>query len=378
MRHLVLAGGGHAQLAVLASLRRRALPGVAVTLVSPTARQAYSGMLPGWMAGHYALEQCEIDLQSLATAAGVRFLEDSIAAIDADRRCLALASGRTVHYDLLSLDVGSETDVSRLAPLGQRLVAVRPLAVFIARWPSLLAEAIRSPSYRLAVAGGGAAALELALAASSAFRRAGAARTVSLITPADGLLPCFSRRVRSLARDAAEAASLDIRYGPAAGSLHGLLLPDGREIEANHVIAATGAVPPGWLRRLGPALDERGFIRVDDTLRSVSHPDIFAAGDVCARSGTPLERSGVHAVRAGPVLAANLRAALAGEPLRRFMPRRRSLYLLGCGPRRAIATWGPLSAEGQWAWRWKDRIDRAFVARHSIPGLRGPARGVPT
>jgi pyridine nucleotide-disulfide oxidoreductase family protein len=378
MRHLVLAGGGHAQLAVLESLGRRKLPGVAVTLVSPTARQAYSGMLPGWIAGHYALDQCAIDLHRLAMATGVRFLEDSVAAIDANRRYLALASGRIVHYDLLSLDVGSETDVSWLESLGERLVAVRPLAVFIERWPSLLAEAIRSPSYRLAVAGGGAAALELALAASFAFARAGAARTVSLVTPADGLLPGFSCRVRSLARKAAIAADLDVHRGPAAGSVHGLLLPDGREIEANHVIAATGAAPPCWLRRSGLALDEWGFMRVDDMHRSVSHPDIFAAGDVCARPGAPLQRSGVHAVRAGPVLAANLRATLAGGPLRRFMPRRRSLYLLGCGPRRAIATWGPLSAEGHWAWRWKDRIDRAFVARHSRPGISQPACPVTT
>jgi hypothetical protein len=53
--------------------------------------------------------------------------------------------------------------------------------------------------------------------------------------------------------------------------------------------------------------------------------------------------------------------------LRTHTPQTRTLYLLACGERRAIASWGPWSAEGRWVWRWKDRIDRGFVARYTRP-----------
>ncbi|MCK7473207.1 MAG: hypothetical protein MZV49_06145 [Rhodopseudomonas palustris] len=105
---------------------------------------------------------------------------------------------------------------------------------------------------------------------------------------------------------------------------------------------------------------------MDSCHRSVSHSDVFAAGDVCSREDPHFARSGVHAVRAGPVLAANLAVALIGGHLREYRPRRRSLYLLACGPRSAIVSWGNLSAGGRWAWWWKDRIDRGFVGQHFV------------
>jgi NADH dehydrogenase FAD-containing subunit len=86
---------------------------------------------------------------------------------------------------------------------------------------------------------------------------------------------------------------------------------------------------------------------------------------MCARRDTDMPRSGVHAVHAGPVLATNILAALNGGVMRRYRPHRRSLYLLACGPQYAVASWGRWSAEGVWVWRWKDRIDRRFVARHT-------------
>ncbi|WP_296541257.1 hypothetical protein [Rhodoferax sp.] len=63
--------------------------------------------------------------------------------------------------------------------------------------------------------------------------------------------------------------------------------------------------------------------------------------------------------------AENLMAIINGGALRPYNPKRRSLYLLSCGPRYAAAFWGQWSAQGQWVWRWKDWIDRGFVRRFS-------------
>jgi NADH dehydrogenase FAD-containing subunit len=78
----------------------------------------------------------------------------------------------------------------------------------------------------------------------------------------------------------------------------------------------------------------------------------------------PHAKSGVYAVRAGPPLVNNLRRFIGGGPLAPHPPQRRTLNLLSCGDRHAIAAWGGWSAEGGWVWRWKDRIDRAFITRY--------------
>ena len=86
-------------------------------------------------------------------------------------------------------------------------------------------------------------------------------------------------------------------------------------------------------------------------------------GDVASRIDAPRPRSGVYAVRTGPPLLANLQAAVRGQPLRPYQPPVRTLNLISCGERYAIAACGGLHVEGRWVWRLKDRIDRGFVAR---------------
>ena len=123
-----------------------------------------------------------------------------------------------------------------------------------------------------------------------------------------------------------------------------------------------------WTHILAADKTKQGYQLVDKHHRSVSHPNVFAAGDVCARLDAIMSRSGVHAVHAGPVLAHNLLAMVEGGALRAYSPKPRSLYLLACGPRYAVASWGRWSAEGQWVWRWKDWIDCRFIQRFSKTG----------
>jgi pyridine nucleotide-disulfide oxidoreductase family protein len=370
MKRLILVGGGHAQLSVLEALARARPAGVEAVLVTPSRFQIYSGMLPGWMAGHYGLPQCRIDLQPLAQSAHVQLVADRILGMDADRHCVRLPDGREIEYDLLSMDVGSEIDVSSLQMAREKLLPVKPLDEFFQAWPRILSAAREKPGYRLVVVGGGAAGVELALAARYAFTRSGIDGNVDLVVSESGLLAGHAAGVqRRIARFMAKAG-VAVHPLQGTGSAAGVLLSDGRLLPADCVLAATGARAPRWLERSGLKLDANGYVAVDGSYRSSSHRSVFAAGDVSARQDIAVARSGVHAVHAGPVLAGNLVAALEGGSMRTYVPRRQSLYLLACGPRYAVASWGRWSAEGAWVWRWKDRIDRGFIRRFERPEER--------
>lgn len=363
---LVLVGGGHAHLSVLRSFAKQRPKGIQLTLVTPFAHQIYSGMLPGWMVGHYTRRQCQVDLRPLAEAAGCRLQLDWVAALDADRHRISLQGSGEIPYELLSVDVGSETDTSLLAALGNKLLPIKPLDGFISHWPKVLALSRVMPGYKLVVVGAGAAGVEIALAAQYAFTSTGVSEPVHLVTSNSGMLPGHSYKVRNRVRNELERIGVRLHAQQGIGEEAGVRLLDGTLLKADCVIAATGARPSMWVTHSKIALDTRGYILVDSDHRSLSHPDIFAAGDICTRQDIAMERSGVHAVHAGPVLGFNLAAVANGNQTHAYRPRKRSLYLISCGRRYAIASWGSWSAEGRWAWTLKNWIDRKFIQKFSM------------
>lgn len=361
---VVLVGGGHAHLQVLEALSRDRLAGVDVTLVSPRCLQIYSGMLPGWMAGHYPLSHCHIDLGPLAQAAGVKLILETMAGMDANKQCIALSNGEILEYDLLSLNTGGESDVSWLKTAGEKLLPVRPLEDFIAGWASFLADISPQTPLRLVVIGAGAAGVELAFAVQYACNQRRLSAKVDLVS-SEHFLNGHHESVVRRALGLLAKRGISLHIGRAVGAEEGVLLENGELITADRIIATTGARAPYWLQISRLALDAVGYISVDAMHRSLSHPNVFAVGDVCSRTDTHCERSGVHAVKGGAVVAYNLLATLRGSTLKRYHPKRRTLYLLATGPRHAIASWGAWSAQGGWVWYWKDWLDKHFILRHT-------------
>lgn len=361
---LIMAGGGHAQLSVLKALAQKSLD-IDAVLITPGPYQIYSGMLPGWIAGHYSLSDCQIDLRPLAKSAGIRLIFSQLVKVNAKQHRVVLSNGMHLDYDGLSLDVGSETDLSLLEAAGERLLPIKPLANFVRRWPTILNTASQQDHYQLVVVGGGAAGVELAFAAQHAFATQQFKQaSVTLVASANGILPGHAKAVKHRARALLAQRGITLIQAQAVSTSEGITLSNGRSLTADCIIAATGARPPAWLRGSDLALDEKGYVLVDAHHRSTSHPNVLAAGDVCVRSDIQLVHSGVNAVFAGPVLAHNLIAALNGHALESYQPRKKSLYLLATGPKHAIASWGAFSAQGHWVWRWKNWIDRRFMHKY--------------
>ena len=113
---LVLVGGGHAHLAVLESLAKKAIAGLRCCLITPSPLSIYSGMLPGWMAGFFSDDEIQIDVSALAKAAGITLLLDEAVGLETDRKCLKLRSGR---HDWLWQIVAGDWRRDGFIPSGQ-------------------------------------------------------------------------------------------------------------------------------------------------------------------------------------------------------------------------------------------------------------------
>ena len=370
---LVLVGGGHSHLFVLEKLAMEAPPGLRVTLVTRDLHTAYSGMLPGFVAGHYAYDDAHIDLLPLARRAGARVIHAEVDGIDCALRRISLRGRPPLDYDLLSINIGSRPSVPELPnrdDLGVEF-AVKPVDLFIDAWQQLERRLLDTPGqFRLAIVGGGAGGIELAL--SLWHRAAGwpaqaATLQLSVLTDGDQLLPGHNPATRRAIERILQQRGIEVRYrhrvdGYVGGRLEGEFEPP---LAADGVIWATNARPAKWLRDTGLALDERGFIAVNASLQSLSHDDVFAAGDIAAVDRHPRPRSGVFAVRQGLPLAHNLLRRARGLPLQPFSPQRRFLSLISTGDRYAVASRGGLAFAGRWCWWLKDRIDRRFMRRFS-------------
>jgi selenide,water dikinase len=360
---LLLVGGGHAHLEVLRRFAAAPLPGARLTLVSPFPASLYSGMLPGVVAGRYTAEQASIPLTPLARAAGARFVVAAVAGLDLDGRRVRLEDGTTIDFDIVSLDVGSA-----IRPVVRRgranAVPVRPAAPFLAGWHDAIARASSGHPLVVAVVGGGLGAIEVALAMRHRLSASSAAAATNVLLIADRLdfAPRARRRLHRALRDGNVAAHIGRRVCD-VGDGH-VELDDGERIATDRVFVASGPAPHTWPVAAGLADDGSGYVRVDATLRSTSHPFVFAAGDCASVPGRAYARSGVYAVRQGPILAANLRRMLLGQRLALYRPQRLALALVSTGAGDAIALYGPLALHGRLLWHWKDRIDRSFVARY--------------
>jgi pyridine nucleotide-disulfide oxidoreductase family protein len=369
MKRLVLVGPGHAHLYVLEALARAPLPGVETVLVSLGPRQLYSGMVPGWIAGDYALEQLSFELAGLARAAGARLEPSGAAELRADRRELLLGDGRVLGYDVASFDIGSLGAGADMPGVTEHALLLKPLD----RMLTVLSEALRQPG-PLLIVGGGAAGVELALCLQA---RTG--RPTTLVERGEevprGVPPSAQRLIRRvLAR-----RGVELRVAAALSSLSpgAARLESGESLPFTTCVWATGPRAPGLFTPSGAAVDSQGYLAVEDTLRSPSHPELFAAGD-CAGflSGQRVPKAGVYAVRQGPVLSANLRAALTGKgPPRPYRAQAGFLSLMNAGDGTAVAAWKGLALHGRAMWRLKDAIDRRFMARFQrltgqLPGSR--------
>jgi selenide, water dikinase len=372
---LVLLGGGHSHAIALRLFGMHPLPGVRLTLITEASDTAYSGMLPGHVAGYYSHEECHIDLRRLAQFAGAQFYLARAIGLDLEHNRVLCANRPPVGFDWLSIDIGSTPKIP--AGLDDRSgIAAKPVAQFLEQWQQLVTAVEQQPQrpVTIAIVGGGAGGVELALTMQHRLHQVlhqasqpATNLTLHLLQRDAELLPRHSPWVRQRCQQILTQRQIQIHVQESvqtvqAGKIH---CQSGLTLEHDYLIWVTQATAPPWLAAAGLQVDRDGFILVNDELRSLSHPHIFAAGDIATQINHPRPKAGVFAVRQGRPLFENLCRSLQQQPLKPFHPQRHYLSLIGTATGSAIGTWGPLGWESPWLWQAKDRIDRAFMQRFS-------------
>jgi selenide,water dikinase len=380
----VLIGGGHSHVVVLKHFGMQPEPGVRLTVICTDVHTPYSGMLPGYVSGHYSYDDVHIDLARLAVFAGTRLYRDEVIGIDRVAQKVLCRNRPPVAYDLLSINTGSTPSLSGVPGADAFVTPVKPITRFNQRWLALLSrvQAHTHGVLRIAVVGAGAAGVELVLSMQYRLRQELQARGQNpdllefhLLSASAQILLTHNARVRRKFAQVLSERGVKLYLNADVTRVeHGRLhCAAGLQIAADEIMWVTQASGAAWLQDTGLALNEAGFLRVNNQLQSITDPKVFAAGDIAAMDNYPLEKAGVFAVRMGPPLANNLRLSVQGRALQAYQPQSKWLALISTGDKYAVASRGPVGFWGGWVWRWKDWIDVRFMRKFSeFPDMQAP------
>ncbi|NER34391.1 MAG: FAD-dependent oxidoreductase [Oscillatoria sp. SIO1A7] len=389
VKDLVFIGGGHSHAIALKMFGIKPLPGIRITLISDVSHTPYSGMLPGHIAGFYNYDEAHIDLRSLAKFARARLHLDRAVGLDLTNNRVICANSSPIDFDILSIDIGSTPATISVPGASELAIPAKPVPQFLHHWNQILEQTSQSTQnpVRLGIVGGGAGGVELALAIQARLHDLHNLE-IHLFQRGAEIMPQHNRYVRRKLQAIFSRRSIQLHLGETVSALEKLpekrsdksppaiqekldkeilvICNSGLTVECDRVFWVTNASAPKWLAESGLSTDSAGFIQVQDTLQSLSHPHIFASGDIATNPRHPRPKAGVFAVRQGKPLFDNLQRFFLGKPLKPYKPQKQLLALIGTGTGEAIASRGSIGlGPYRLLWYWKDWIDRKFMAKFS-------------
>ncbi len=375
VKDLILVGGGHAHVSVLRKFGMQPIPGLRITLITRDIHTPYSGMLPGYIAGHYEYDECHIDLGPLTRFANARLYHDEVTQLDLENKLVHVQNRPPISYDLISINSGSRPRVIDVPGADEFALVAKPIDVFLQRWEKLQRQVEESSGeFKIVVVGGGAGGVELALSAQLRLQTLLSSNQdnpkrlkFSLLTQGSGILSTHNAGVQKRFMKVLTERNIELLLNHSVTEISQdyVSVNSDKKVNADACIFVTNASAPKWPKQSGLDVDGEGFISVNDFLQSTSHPEVFAVGDV-ASLPDPRPKSGVFAVRQGPVLAKNLIFAATNQSLTKYRAQKNFLGLISTGDKYAVASRGSWSWQGEWLWRAKDWIDREFMKKFNV------------
>lgn len=382
-RNVVLMGVGHTNAHIVRMWRMNPIDNASLTCISDRPVATYSGMLPAVLAGLVPRSQMEIDLVRLCASVGARLIVDKVTAIDRENGLLRFSDRPAVRYDALSIGIGSVPASGNLttdAAGDAALIKIKPMQTFLQRLEDRVADIRRAGQpIKAIVVGSGVAGIEILFCLRGFFKSQGCTDVeIELVTRSEEILDGSTAGARTRVTKEIEKRGHHLRLQHEVTRIEAVdsspvlcrvQCGDGTTLESNLIVWATGATGPPGVDGLDLPINERGFVRVDSTLRTTdrdrypNHP-VFVVGDTGTIQNEQLPKAGVYAVRQGPILWDNLQRSFGEDDLKVYRPQRSFLRLINLGDGRAIGEWKGLSFSGRWAYHLKDYIDSSFMEKY--------------
>ncbi len=359
-KHLVLVGGGHAHMTVLANLNQFVRKEHNVTVIAPSLHHYYSGMGPGMLGGTYTPDQIRFATRDLVFRNGGKFILDLVDRINPEDKELVLASGRKVSFDVVSFNSGSQVPKDIFPSSGEDVFTVKPIEKLIDARRRVM-ELSETGTISIVIVGGGPSSVEIA----GNIWKIAKNHPVIQILAGRKLLPGLPEKIRQMALSSLENRGIEVYENGYVSKIETgrVTLESGQGFEADIIFAAHGIRPSPIFKNSGIPTGPDGGLLVNKFLQHPDYPYIFGGGDCIHFQDQPLDKVGVYAVRQNPILYHNLMAALEGEALKPFDPGGKYLLIYNLGDDTGIFFKGWLKFSGRLAFRIKDYIDTKFMLK---------------
>jgi NADH dehydrogenase FAD-containing subunit len=363
-KRLLLAGGGHAHMMILANLGKFRAMGHQVTVIQPSPHHYYSGMGPGMLGRTYRPEEIRFATQQVVEKQGGTFILGKVAGVEPAANRVILETGEAVPYDVVSFNIGSNVSPHVAAEKSDTIFPVKPIERLQEAQQLILRLGAAKP-LNVGIVGGGPSAVEIAGNVWGLARKAGLQPVTIKIFARTSIMTNFPDGVRYLAINSLNRRKIQLIEHCAVTKIEQgrIEIASRQSFELDVIFVAVGVQPSPVFRNSGLATGPEGGLVVNRYLQSVEYPNIFGGGDCIYFQESPLDKVGVYAVRENPVLLHNLMVALTGGQMQAFAPGGDYLLIFNLGDGTGIFRKKWLLFDGRLAFFLKDYIDRRFMKK---------------
>ena len=339
--------------------------GLHVILINDSLESAYSGMTPAYIQNFYKIHEIMIDLQRLCFNAGVTFINDEVIQLKTEKKKIILKNRPSVDYDLLSINTGSISKKTNLKiHKNSKCIFIKPINNFIKNLKTIDSLVKKNNEIKINIIGGGLAAFEISFALRLRYHN-----KVSITIISKNIL--LEKNLNSKSIIELKKTSQQMKVSIKESNVleikkNKLLMSNGEIFPSDLNLISTGAEIPEWLKS-SSLLKIEEFIGIKTTLQSINDENIFASGDVASIQDFQRPKSGVMAVRQGQILKENIFLQIQGKKLKRFLPQKNWIYVIGTHPDKALLNYYNFSFHAKWCWTLKTWIDKSFIKKFSFP-----------
>ncbi len=361
-KHLILAGGGHAHMMLLANIRKIVNLGHEVTVVQPSAHHYYSGMGPGMLSTHYSSDDIRFQTRFVVERQGGTFLQAKVVRIEPEDNTIFMDNGHALTYDVLSCNVGSGVPFTNIEGKHDNLFSAKPIEKLFEAQQKII-DICKRDRISIGIIGGGPAAIEIAGNSCHLAKLQGCKSIDVRIFAGKKLMNDFNSSIQRIIRNTFTRESITVdESGYITAIKEGTIYCENKNTFTPDIIFLATGVRPSPLFEASPmATGPDGGLPVNEYLQSTQFSNIFGGGDCIYHTPRPLAKVGVYAVRENPVLLNNVLAVLNNDQLQKFDPGGNYLLIFNLGNGIGALQKGVITFGGKLAFTIKDYIDRKFI-----------------